>query len=225
MTLARLTIHELHQKLVDREISAVELTNEHLERIERLDGTVHAYLTVTDAQARQAAEAVDAKLRAGEAIGPLAGIPMALKDNLCTEGIRTTCASKMLENFKPPYNAEVVNKLYDQEAVVLGKVNMDEFAMGSTTENSAYFATQNPWDASCVPGGSSGGSAAAVAGLRYRRFYSPAGSLLRHCGPEADLRRGLPLRFDRFRLFAGSNRAADQRRHGLRLGDECHRWS
>lgn len=93
----------------------------------------------------------------------MAGIPMALKDNMCTEGIRTTCASKMLENFKPPYNAEVVEKLYGQQAVVLGKVNMDEFAMGSTTENSAYFATQNPWNADCVPGGSSGGSAAAVA--------------------------------------------------------------
>lgn len=163
VTLARLTIHELHQKLVDREISAVELTKEHLERIKGLDEMLHAYLTVTEQEALKAAEAVDDKLKAGEAISPLAGIPMALKDNMCTEGIRTTCASKMLENFKPPYNAEVVEKLYGQQAVVLGKVNMDEFAMGSTTENSAYFATQNPWNADCVPGGSSGGSAAAVA--------------------------------------------------------------
>ncbi len=163
MTLARLTIHELHQKLVDREISALELTEAHLARIQALDGQIHAYLTVTEEQALQAARAVDARLKAGEEIAPLAGIPMALKDNLCTNGIRTTCASKMLDDFKPPYNAEVVEKLYNQQAVVLGKANMDEFAMGSTTENSAYFATQNPWNENCVPGGSSGGSAAAVA--------------------------------------------------------------
>ena len=133
VTLAHLTIHELHEKLVSREISAVELTKEHLERIKSLDETIHAYLTVTEQEALKAAEAVDAKLEANEAISPLAGIPMALKDNMCTEGIRTTCASKMLENFKPPYNAEVVEKLYGQQAVVLGKVNMDEFAMGSQT--------------------------------------------------------------------------------------------
>lgn len=163
MTLARLTIHELHQKLIDKEISAVELTKEHLARIKELDNTIHAYLTVTEEQALQAAEAVDSKLAAKEMIAPLAGIPMALKDNMCTEGIRTTCASKMLDDFKPPYNAEVVEKLYAEQAVILGKANMDEFAMGSTTENSAYFATQNPWNETCVPGGSSGGSAAAVA--------------------------------------------------------------
>lgn len=163
MTLARLTIHELHQKLIDKEVSAVELTKEHLVRIKELDNTIHAYLTVTEEQALQAAEAVDSKLAAKETIAPLAGIPMALKDNMCTEGIRTTCASKMLDDFKPPYNAEVVEKLYAEQAVILGKANMDEFAMGSTTENSAYFATQNPWNETCVPGGSSGGSAAAVA--------------------------------------------------------------
>lgn len=163
VTLARLTIHELHQKLIDRDISALELTEAHLKRIEQWDGKIHAYLTVTKEQALAAAHAVDEKLQAGEEIAPLAGIPMALKDNLCTDGIRTTCASKMLDDFKPPYNAEVVEKLYGQQAVVLGKANMDEFAMGSTTENSAYFATQNPWNEACVPGGSSGGSAAAVA--------------------------------------------------------------
>ena len=114
MTLARLTIHELHQKLVDREISALELTEAHLARIQALDGQIHAYLTVTEEQALQAARAVDARLKAGEEIAPLAGIPMALKDNLCTNGIRTTCASKMLDDFKPPYNAEVVEKLYNK---------------------------------------------------------------------------------------------------------------
>ena len=163
MTLSRLTIHELHEKLIGKEISAVELTKEHLHRIETVDTEVKAYLKVTSETALAQAEAVDKMLANGEKITPLAGIPMALKDNMCTEGIETTCASKMLENFKPQYNAAVVEKLQANHGVMLGKVNMDEFAMGSTTENSAYFATKNPWNFDCVPGGSSGGSAAAVA--------------------------------------------------------------
>ncbi|MGM9526235.1 MAG: amidase, partial [Peptococcaceae bacterium] len=163
MTLSRLTIHELHDLLVKKEISATELTQEHLDRIQALDGDIKSYITVTGELALEQAKAVDDKLAAGEAIGPLAGIPMAVKDNMCTEGIDTTCASRMLEGFKPQYSATVVNKLQAEDFVMLGKVNMDEFAMGSTTENSAFFATTNPWNADCVPGGSSGGSAASVA--------------------------------------------------------------
>ena len=163
MTLSRLTIHELHDLLVSKEISATELVQEHLDRIQALDGNVKSYITVTGDLARKQAKAVDAKLAAGETIGMLAGIPMAVKDNMCTEGIPTTCASRMLEGFKPQYSATVVEKLKAEDFVMLGKVNMDEFAMGSTTENSAFFATQNPWNADCVPGGSSGGSAASVA--------------------------------------------------------------
>lgn len=134
-----------------------------MERIQSLDGDVKAYITVTDELALEQAKAVDKKIAAGESIGMLAGIPMAVKDNMCTEGIPTTCASKMLKSFKPQYNATVVKKLKQEDFVMLGKVNMDEFAMGSTTENSAFFDTQNPWNYDCVPGGSSGGSAASVA--------------------------------------------------------------
>ncbi len=158
-----LTIHELHDLLVKKELSAAALTQHYLERIARLDRDLKSYITVTDDAALKQAEAVDAKLAKGEHIGLLAGIPMAMKDNICTEGTYTTCASKMLADFKPQYSATVVDKLTENGFVMLGKVNMDEFAMGSTTENSAFFATQNPWNADCVPGGSSGGSAASVA--------------------------------------------------------------
>ncbi len=163
MTLSRLTIHELHDLLIKRDISAAELTREHLDRIQELDDDVKSYITVTGDLALEQAKHVDAKLAAGESIGVLAGIPMAVKDNICTEGIQTTCASKMLEGFRPQYSATVVEKLKAEDFVMLGKVNMDEFAMGSTTENSAFFDTQNPWNYDCVPGGSSGGSAASVA--------------------------------------------------------------
>lgn len=163
MTVYQKTIHELHALLMAGEVSAVELAKAHLNRIQKVDDAVKAYITVTSIHALASAEAVDAKIAQGEKISPLAGIPMAMKDNLCTDGIPTTCASKMLENFRPQYDAAVVEKLQAAGSVMLGKVNMDEFAMGSTTENSAFFATKNPWDFDCVPGGSSGGSAAAVA--------------------------------------------------------------
>ena len=163
MTLSKFTIHELHTLLVKKELCAVELTKYYLERIADLDQQLKSYITITDELALKQAQTVDGKLAAGEPIGMLAGIPMALKDNLCTEGINTTCASEILNGFKPQYNATVVEKLKENDFVLLGKTNMDEFAMGSTTENSAFFATQNPWNPDCVPGGSSGGSAAAVA--------------------------------------------------------------
>lgn len=154
---------ELAALLRRKEVSAAEITEATLARIGEVDDKVEAFLTVTADEARAAARAVDAKLAAGEEPGALAGIPVALKDNLCTKNVRTTCASKMLEHFVPPYSATVVEKLQAQGAVLAGKANLDEFAMGGSCENSAFKTTKNPWDLTRVPGGSSGGSAAAVA--------------------------------------------------------------
>ncbi|MES1026656.1 Asp-tRNA(Asn)/Glu-tRNA(Gln) amidotransferase subunit GatA [Gloeocapsa sp. BRSZ] len=157
------SIRELHQQLVSKERSAVEITQEALQRIAALEPKLHSFLSVTADTALAQAQAVDAKIAAGEEIGLLAGIPIGIKDNMCTKGIRTTCASKILENFVPPYESTVTQKLADAGTVMVGKTNLDEFAMGSSTENSAFQVTANPWDLERVPGGSSGGSAAAVA--------------------------------------------------------------
>ncbi|MBD1915514.1 MULTISPECIES: Asp-tRNA(Asn)/Glu-tRNA(Gln) amidotransferase subunit GatA [Cyanophyceae] len=156
-------IRALHQQLVSKERSAVEITQSYLDQIAALEPQIRSYLTVTGDQALAQAAQVDARIAAGEDIGLLTGIPIALKDNLCTQGVRTTCGSKILENFVPPYESTVTGKLRDAGAIALGKTNLDEFAMGSSTENSAYQITGNPWDVTRVPGGSSGGSAAAVA--------------------------------------------------------------
>ncbi|MEZ8220609.1 aspartyl/glutamyl-tRNA(Asn/Gln) amidotransferase subunit A [Candidatus Fervidibacteria bacterium JGI MDM2 JNZ-1-D12] len=163
MELWKLTVHEAHELLKRREISAVELTKAVLERISQVEDKVKAFLTVTDEIAIKMAEEADRRLAKSENITPLTGIPIAIKDNMCTKGIRTTCASKILYNFVPPYDATVVAKLREAGAVFIGKTNMDEFAMGSSTEFSGFFPTRNPWDLERVPGGSSGGSAAAVA--------------------------------------------------------------
>ncbi|OIP71538.1 MAG: aspartyl/glutamyl-tRNA amidotransferase subunit A [Oscillatoriales cyanobacterium CG2_30_40_61] len=157
------SIRKLHRQLIKKERSAVEITQEALDRIAQLEPQLNSFLRVTADQALEQARQVDAKIAAGEQIGLLAGIPIAIKDNMCTEGIRTTCGSKILENFIPPYESTVTQKLAAAGAVMVGKTNMDEFAMGSSTENSAYQVTANPWDLERVPGGSSGGSAAAVA--------------------------------------------------------------
>ncbi|MBU7008678.1 Asp-tRNA(Asn)/Glu-tRNA(Gln) amidotransferase subunit GatA [Phosphitispora fastidiosa] len=158
-----LTAHELHDKLANKEISSVELTQAVFKRIDEVEEKVRTLVTQTRDKALGKAAEVDAKIGRGEVIGPLEGIPVVIKDNMCTEGILTTCSSKMLHNFVPPYDATVVEKLKEAGAIIIGKSNMDEFAMGSSTENSRFFATRNPWDTDRVPGGSSGGSAAAVA--------------------------------------------------------------
>ena len=161
--LTELTIHELGQRFRQGELTPSEAARAYLARIEAVDRKVGAYLTVTREQALAQAAEADARFRAGSSRGPLDGVPIAVKDVLCTRGIRTTCGSKILEHFVPPYDATAVARLRDAGAVLLGKLNMDEFAMGSSTENSAFFPTKNPWDLTRVPGGSSGGSAAAVA--------------------------------------------------------------
>ncbi len=158
----QLTIHEAHQLLKAKQLSSVELTKACLERIHQVEPEVHAFVTITEELALKQAQRADELIAKGDA-NPLSGIPVLIKDNMCTKGIRTTCSSKMLENFVPPYDATVVERLNNCGAVMIGKANMDEFAMGSSTENSALFTTHNPWDLSRVPGGSSGGSAAAVA--------------------------------------------------------------
>ncbi len=160
--LTRLTASEARQALDRREFSAEELTEAHLEHIERVEPDVHAFITVMDAAARQQARAADRRIAQGEA-SLLTGIPVALKDILCTVDAPTTAASRMLEGYQSVYDATVVKRLREQGAVFVGKANTDEFAMGSSTENSAFFTTHNPWNLDRVPGGSSGGSAASVA--------------------------------------------------------------
>jgi aspartyl-tRNA(Asn)/glutamyl-tRNA(Gln) amidotransferase subunit A len=163
MSLVKLTLHEAAQKLRKREFSSVELTTATYERIAKTDPRVHAYLTLARDAALEDAARADLQLKQNPAGMPLLGIPIAVKDNFLTNGMRTTCASKILGDFIPPYDATVVTKLRSEGAVIIGKTNLDEFAMGSSAENSAFFPTCNPWNLERIPGGSSGGSAAAVA--------------------------------------------------------------
>ncbi len=181
-----LTISELRILLDSGEISAQELTGIYLERIASVDEKVKAYVTITEKEAVDQAREADRKIKEGSA-SPLTGIPLGIKDVICTEGIPTTCSSRMLKDFRPPFNATVMEKLENQGAVMLGKLNMDEFAMGSSTENSAFFSTRNPWDLERIPGGSSGGSAAAVAArMCVASLGSDTGGSIRqpasHCG-------------------------------------------
>ena len=158
------TAHEIHEKYINKELKVVDVVKAFFEKIKTDDEKIKAYITLCEEEALKEAEEVQARIDNGEEIGPLAGIPIAIKDNMCTKGTKTTCASKMLENFIPPYDATVVTRLKEAGAIIIGKTNMDEFAMGGSTEHSAFFKTHNPVNLNKVPGGSSGGSAAAVAG-------------------------------------------------------------
>lgn len=157
------TAHELHSLLINKKLSSVELTEAVFERIDRVEDKIKAFVTLTREEALKQARAADERIKNNRNVTPLTGIPIAVKDNMCTRGVLTTCSSKILANYIPPYDADIVSKLKDAGAVIIGKTNLDEFAMGSSTENSGFHLTHNPWDLETVPGGSSGGSAAAVA--------------------------------------------------------------
>lgn len=172
-SLEKLSATQLRDKIADREVSSVEAVESVFERIEQREPTIGAFISTYQQLAMEKAADVDRRIAAGETVGPLAGVPIAIKDNLCTSFGTTTCASKMLQNFKAPYDAHVVEKLNSADAVIVGKCNMDEFAMGSSCENSGLKQTLNPWDPQRVPGGSSGGSAAALAA---RMCYATLGS-------------------------------------------------
>ncbi|MEK7494166.1 MAG: amidase, partial [Patescibacteria group bacterium] len=161
--LLKLTIADAHKKLSTKEISARELTQAHIKHSTEKDKEICAYVSISFDEALAQADAVDEKIQFGNNLSPLAGIPVAIKDNILIKGYKTTASSKILKDYVAPYDATVIRKLKEHEAVFMGKTNMDEFAMGSSTENSAFFPTKNPRDISRVPGGSSGGSAAAVA--------------------------------------------------------------
>src|SRR5690242_12796332 len=181
--LYKLSIREAGTLLRQRKISSVELTQAHLDRIREVEPKVKAFTLVTDDVALQQAKEADRRFASGEHLTPLTGIPIAIKDVICTKDITTTCSSRMLANFKPPFDATVMEKLNAQGIVMVGKTNMDEFAMGSSTEHSAFFPTHNPWDLERAPGGSSGGSAAAVAaGMAMGAYGSDTGGSIRQPG-------------------------------------------
>jgi len=175
-----MTFADLRKKLKNGEVTCKELVQEKINRIKKLDTTLNTFLTVNTDLALSKAEHIDKQLANGDHLPPLSGIPIAIKDNLCTKGIKTTCASKILNNFIPPYESTVTKKLLNAGAIMIGKTNMDEFAMGSSTETSAFGPTLNPWNITKVPGGSSGGSAASVAaGLCYGSLGSDTGGSIR----------------------------------------------
>ena len=214
MKLHELTIEQAIDLLKNREIASVELTRAVLDRIETVDGKVGAFLTVDADGAMTQAEVADHRLAKGDT-APLTGIPMGIKDLICTQGLRTTCASKMLEHFIPPYDATVISRLKKAGAVIVGKLNMDEFAMGSTTEHSGFQTTRNPWNLERSRGlqrrfgcGCGGGHVSRRPGLGHRRLHPPTRLPLRRGGDQADLRTGIPFRAGGLCLFVGPDRSA-----------------
>ena len=211
----RLTAREAKRLLVEGDVSAAELMKVYLGQIERVEDRVKAFILVTADNAARYATEIDREAGAGR--GALAGLPTAIKDNMVTEGVVTTAASRILGNYQPIYTATAVRKLWGDHVVMVGKTNMDEFAMGSSTENSAFFPTHNPWDLERVPGGSSrrlrgrGRRRRGALGprLRHRRLDPPAGRALRRRRHEADLRPRQPLRARRLRQLARPDRPAD----------------
>ena len=219
MSILELTAVELGKKIKDKEITVVEATKAALEQIKAVESDVHGYVSYDEESALKRAEEVQKGIDDGTYTGPLAGVPMAIKDNICTKGYTTTCSSKILENFVPTYSAQAVENLIKEGVVFLGKTNMDEFAMGSTTETSAYGVTKNPWDLDKVPGGSSGGSAAAVAANEcFMALGSDTGGSIRqpasYCGVtgiKPNLWNSIPLRTDRLWIILGSDRTISKR--------------
>ena len=219
-------IHDLHQQLASGSLSAVDLTERVLQRLDEVEPRVRAYVTVTAQQARQQAAKADDDFARARCARRWQGIPLAIKDNICTMGVRTTCSSRILEQFVPPYDATVMRRLQAAGAVMIGKANMDEFAMGSSTETSYFAPTRNPWgDAEYVPArfkrrpGGSGerGTLRGGPGIGHRRLHPTAGGHDGCGGSETDLRPRFPLRAGGVCLFARPDRPADPRHAGRRL--------
>ena len=218
MNIMSLTAVELGKRIKAKEISVEEAVTAALDAIEKKEKLVNSFVTVDREGALKRAKEVQKQIDDGTLTGPLAGVPVAIKDNMCTKDLLTTCSSKILYNFIPTYTAEAVLNLEKAGAVILGKTNMDEFAMGSTTETSAYGETKNPWNTEHVPGGSSGGSCAAVAAeecvfaLGSDDIIHPSAEfLLRRDRNQADLRNGITLRTDRLRFILRSDRTGRKR--------------